>query len=373
MKLRQTCNLVARICVLWMAGSCAAHADTITFAAGQYDNTANTVTGTNAAPIYNNKQTTGLFRDVFWYGNAYNGGNKGVGSPDFINSGSNLVSNGGSPARARPFGNDTALNFTGQRIGGEPAGASFLTVYDTTPGDGTATRDLFDATGGLTLSTDILFAPGGHAVGGGLVALYAGGQNGLALVARNGGGNNPDVPNFSLLFQQDGLPTTLTSVSLPGNTFIGDTVGGLGSTAAATGDHWYRIIMTLVVTGDSYSVQGNFWTHTNAEDPSSGLASLITSLAWTGSLTSPGNALDLTNPGEIGLMAFSRENFGDGLGNGGTGADPLTDNIGISFTNFTFPEGGPPAEVPEPGSLALVMLGLAATGISLRRRKNRQA
>lgn len=365
MRLRKLCSVTTRVCALWLAGSVAAHATTITFTPGQYDNAAGTVTGTNAAPVYNNNQTTGLFRDVFWWGNAYNGGSAGVGSPDFINSGMNLVSNGGSPARARPLGNDTALNFTGQRTGGSPAGASFFTVYDTTPGDGAATRNLFNATRGLTLSTDILFAPGNHAAGGGLVALYGEGQDGLALVARNGGGNNPDVPNFSLLFQQDGVPTTLSSVSLSGSAFVGDTTGGLTAGALAAGDHWYRIIMSLTVTGDSYSVVGNFWTHTDAGDPNSGLDTLIGSLSRTGTLSSPGNVFDLTNPGEIGLMAFTAENFNDVLGAGGTGADPLTDNLGVSFTNFTFPGN----QVPEPGSLALILLGLAGFGVSTRRRR----
>lgn len=113
---------------LLFATALSVYADTITFAPGQYDNTPNTVTGTNAAPAYNNNQTTGLFRDVFWWGTAYNGGTKGVGSPDFINSvQSNLISNGGTPARAVLGGDDYALNFTGLKTSG---GASFLSIYD---------------------------------------------------------------------------------------------------------------------------------------------------------------------------------------------------------------------------------------------------
>src|SRR5262245_32892864 len=95
-------------------------------------------------------QTSGSFRDVIWWGPAYNGGTAGVGSPDFINAGKNLISNGGSPARAVVGGQYDALNFTGVKI--PNGGASFLTIYDTTPGDGTANRNLFDATGGLQIS-----------------------------------------------------------------------------------------------------------------------------------------------------------------------------------------------------------------------------
>ena len=78
------------------AGS--AWADTFTFAAGQYDNTQNQV---NAGPTPVNNQTTGNFRDIFWWGTA-----TGVGDSDFINSGKNLISNNGTPARAVSGGDD---------------------------------------------------------------------------------------------------------------------------------------------------------------------------------------------------------------------------------------------------------------------------
>ena len=357
-KLSALAGVCALVAASWMAVP--AQATTITFAPGEYDNTANTVTGTNALPIYNNNQTTGLFRDVFWYGTAYNGGTTGVGSPDFINSGPNLISNGGSPARAVPGGDNTALNFTGQRTSG---GASFLSIYDTTPGNN-AQSNLFSAVGGLQLSADVLFAPGQHSASGGLVALYNGGQDGLALLASNGGGNNLDVPKFSLVFQQSGAPTTLTSINLVGTSFLGDTSGTI-ATGSLSGDHWYRIVMNLAVVGDAYSVTGQFYNHTDATDPNSALGALITSLTWAGSLSNPGNAFDLTNPGEIGLMAYTPESFSDGLGAGGTGANPLTDNIGVSITNFTFPG----LAVPEPSTWALMILGFGGIGAILRRRR----
>src|SRR6185436_9514142 len=123
----------------------------ITFAPGDYDNTQNQV---NAGPTPVNNQTTGKFRDIFWWGTA-----TGVGDNDYINSGKNLISNGGSPPRAVVGGDDDALNFTGVQI--PNGGKSFMTIYDTTPADGTATRNLFDARkpGGITVSADVLFAP----------------------------------------------------------------------------------------------------------------------------------------------------------------------------------------------------------------------
>jgi hypothetical protein len=346
-----------------LIASSAAHATTITFAPGEYDNTANTVTGTNAAPVYNNNQTTGVFRDVFWYGTAYNGGTVGVGSPDFINSGANLISNGGSPARATPGGDNTSLNFTGQRIGS--GNASFLSIYDTTPGDN-AQSNLFSAVGGLELSADVLFAPGQHAAAGGIVALYNGGQDGLALLASNGGGNNADAASLSLVFQQAGDPTALTSINLAGATFLGDTNGAI-ATGSQSGDHWYRVVMNLSATGDLWSITGSFYGHTDATDPNSALGALLGSLTYSGSLSNPGNPLDLTNPGQIGLMAYTPESFGDGLGAGGTGADPRTDNLGVSITNFTFPGGG--NAVPEPATWAMMIMGFGGIGAVVRRRR----
>src|SRR5678816_1478459 len=54
-----------------------ARASTISFAPGDYDNTQNQV---NAGPTPVNNQTTGSFRDIFWWGSA-----TGVGDKDYIN------------------------------------------------------------------------------------------------------------------------------------------------------------------------------------------------------------------------------------------------------------------------------------------------
>ena len=356
--MKKLVTIFAVCVILFAAALCSAEIVTpITFAPGDYDNTVNTVTGTNAAPIYNNNQTTGKFRDIFWWGLAYNGGTQGVGSPDFINRNPHLVSNGGSPARAIVGPSDVipALNFTGLKT--TSSGASFLTIYDTTVADGTATKNLFDASigTGIEVSADVLFTPGQHNASAGVVALYNEGQDALALLATNNGGNNPDVPKVSLIWQANGTGITLTSTSLPFGTFLGDTVGS----DPYAGDHWYRVVMNLSVTGDTWNMVGTFFPHVTASDPSSALGSLITTLPFSGSLSDPDSSLRiLTNPGEVGLIASTTANFNDGVATGWTGADPHVDNVGVSITNFQV--------VPEPATLML--LGLGALSLLRKRR-----
>ncbi len=306
------------------------------FAPGDYDNTVNTTA---------NNQTTGQYRDVIWWGKA------DPYEQDYINANPNLIATAGSPSRAVVGGDDFAINFTGQRSGGGLAGQSWITVFDTTPADKTAgSRSLVDFTvpGGVTLKADVLFASPGHNSSGGILAMYdedAG--DGLALLAQHGGGNNPDHARLSLVYQIAGTGTELESIDV-GQLFEADTNPGTGpgqATGATSGDNWYRLVMNVSVTGannDQVAVTGSFYNHTDPTDPSSAIGTLITDLAWNGTLGLGDLAgKSPATPGEVGLIAMTPESFSDGVANGWTGADPHTDNIGVSI----IPESGPPPPV----------------------------
>jgi hypothetical protein len=293
----------------------------ITFGPNDYDNTANTVI---AGPTPVNHQTTGLFRDVIWW--SINSGLPRVGSGDYINQGNSLILVGNSAVPGT--GPYTALNFTGPAVSG---GQSYLSVYDTTPEDGTATKNVFNAQTGIVISADVLFVK--HSASGGVVALYNEGQDGLALLASNGGGNNLDIPKLSLVWQSVGQGVTLDSVNLPNNAFVPG--------------NWYRVTMGLTVSGDTWNMNGTFQNHLIGTDPTSGLDGLITTISHTGSLSDPdASARVLTNPGEVGVMAMGNESIS------------LPDNVGVSVTNFQV--------TPEPMTLSLLALG--GIGMWLRRR-----
>lgn len=334
-------------------GSQVAQAGPITFTPSQYDNTFNTVGPTPATTT--NNQTAGLFRDVIWW--RINNGLPAVGSADYINQGNALISSGGTPAHAVPGpGPITALNFTGPAINNTVnGGQSYMTVYDTTPGDGTATQSLFDASvpGGLEISADVMFQPGQHNSSGGVFAAFNEGQDALALLAQNTGGNNGDVTKLSLVFSSIGAVTILTSDNLPGSTFVGG--------------EWYRVILDFTASGGTWTADGSFFDHVTPSDPNSALAANpISTLAATGSLLNPGNALDLTNPGEVGLIAQGNNITGNGC------PPPFTincnDSVGVSITNFQIPEHHE-QQIPEPASLTLFCTALVGLGVIRRRRK----
>ena len=329
-------------------GPQAAQATLFTFAPLDYDNTFNTV-GPTPTDLTNN-QTTGFFRDFIWW--RINNGQPAVGSADYINRGNSLIACGISACPGP--GPITALNFTGPAINNTAnGGQSYMTVYDKTPADGTTTKSLFSASapGGLKISADVMFQPGQHNTSGGVFALFNEGQDSLALLAQNTGGNNTDVTKLSLVSSSIGAVTILASANLPGLTTF---VAG----------EWYRVILDLSVSGDTWTANGSFFDHLTPTDPNSALdATPISTLAATGSLTNPGNALDLTDPGEVGLIA-------QGNNIGGNGCPPpftvnCTDNVGVSITNFEIPNHN----AAEPASLLL--LGAGLLGLAMARRHRR--
>lgn len=324
-----------------------ARAAVVTFAnASDYDNTPNTVTDPPGSVTFqtNYLQTSGSFRDVFWW--SINNGNPRVGSGDYINRDKALwVKPNTVSAVPNPNSPYSALNFTGPSPSG---GETYLTVYDTTAADGAATRNLFDATWGLHLEGDFLFTK--HNVAGGLFSLYSEGQDALAFLLQNVEGGNPDDTRVSLAWTYGGTGIDLASVVLPKFTFVNE--------------EWYRLSMDVDVDGDTWTVDGRVFRHTDATNPFSALGAEVTSAYVTksGLLSDPdSSARVLTNPGEIGIMAQGR------------GSISLPDSVGISVVNFGFTTGSPPqinaVPVPEPASL-MVWSMLAMAGAAGKRRRS---
>jgi hypothetical protein len=291
----------------------------ITFAASDYDNTLNTVT---TGPTTHNNQTSGKFRDTIWW--SINNGQPRVGSGDYISRGNSLVLSGNHAVEGT--GPYTAMNFMGPAISG---GQSYMSVYDTTVADGTATKNLFDASQQLTISADVLFTI--HNTSGGVFALYNEGQDAIALLANNAGGNNPDHAYLSLVWQSVGQGTTLGTINLPYTSF--------------TTGNWYRVSMDVLVSGDTYWMNGVIQNHSVGTDPTSGLGGVIANVPISGSISGSLMGSSLTNPGEVGIMAMGRESIA------------LPDSIGVSVTNFSV--------TPEP--ITFTLFGLGA--LALRRRK----
>jgi hypothetical protein len=196
------------------------------------------------------------------------------------------------------------------------------------------------------------------------VALYGEGQDGLALILNNAG--NTETGSLELVYRSPGQADLLISSAelTPGDVVL------LGN--------WYQVTLNIMVNAalGTYSATGTIQSHVTGTDPNSNLLATLASISTSGSLTSPGNAFDLTNPGQVGVLAVANAAItGVGcapLAAGGTynGSPILTqdgcdDNVGVSITNFNIPT----SQVPEPGSMLLLGSGLLGLARMHQRRK----
>jgi hypothetical protein len=140
-----------------------------------------------------------------------------------------------------------AINFTGSAGSG---GDAWITVYDATPG----TADEDPVYGSVNLSADVLIQTYNNKKGAGLLSLFneGTGQKGLSLIIYDSG--NSDSLALGVVNPATGQFTALTSVSLGGN---------------IVENAWYRLTMSVVVSGANVAVTGKVFRHTVTTDPNS--------------------------------------------------------------------------------------------------------
>jgi hypothetical protein len=177
-----------------------------------------------------------------------------------------------------------SMNFTGSS---GAAGDTWITVYDQTPGDGTATENTY---GSIILNADVLIHAFNNKKGAGVTALFNEGlnQKGLALVVYDGG--NTDSLALGTISQANGTFTQLAAVPLGAN--IGENV-------------WYRLTLNVVVSGGAVTVTGTVFRHATPTDPNSAVTTQVgVTLNFAGSL-GVGTLAGVSSPGEVGMVAAS--------------------------------------------------------------------
>src|SRR5262249_18949490 len=186
----------------------------------------------------------------------------------------------------------TAINFTGSAGSG---GDSWITVYDTTPG----TPDAGPLFGSVNLSADVLIQTHNNRKGAGPLALFneAAGKNGLALILYDRGGS--DFLTLAAVDPATGKITTISSVSLG---------GGVAENA------WFRVTMSVAVSGGNVTVTGQVFRHATPSDPGSALGTQVgVTLNFSGA-----RPAGVDSTGEVGIVAAA-----------------TSTSVNSSVTNFT--------------------------------------
>jgi hypothetical protein len=145
------------------------------------------------------------------------------------------------------------MNFTGSAGSG---GDAWITVYDTTPG----TPDEGPVFGSVNLAADVLIQTYNNKKGAGLLALFNedAGKTGLGLILYDSG--NSDSLTLAAVDPATGKFTTLANVSLGGN-IVENT--------------WYRVTMSVTVSGGNVVIAGKVFRHATPSDPNSALGAQI--------------------------------------------------------------------------------------------------
>jgi hypothetical protein len=182
-----------------------------------------------------------------------------------------------------------ALVFTG---GAGPAGGTWLTVYDATPGD----SDPGPTFGQQTLCADVIFAVYNNVKGAGIVGLLneGVGKEGLALVLSDAG--NTDRLRLATV---DGDPDKKGKLTFLPNTNLSQTNVALG---AAIKEHvWYRLVMTIDPAATATpKVTGRVFAHQDPDDPNSALGAQIGGTVTYAEAALPAG---VTSPGQDAILA----------------------------------------------------------------------
>lgn len=146
-----------------------------------------------------------------------------------------------------------AMNLKGSTTG---AGDTWITVYDTTPGDASA-KNTF---GNTSTSADVLIKNFNNKKGAGLLALFneGPGQKGVALVILDSG--NTDTLAIGTVSSANGTFTVLQTASL----------GNQISECA-----WYHLTMNVSVSGGTAMVTGTVLRHDKPSDPTSAIGGQV--------------------------------------------------------------------------------------------------